>query len=88
LGYCIASLLAKTFYLEICVTLSKEITSWSRFYCFIGAGKLFSGFFYRFIGEKILANQIVSFYLIFFSQKLCIGIAVIDIFLSIAAHLW
>ncbi len=37
--------------------------------------------------KKILPNKIVSLYLIFF-QKLFIGIASIDIFLIIAAHLW
>jgi hypothetical protein len=50
LGYCIASSLGKTFYLEICVALSKDFKNWSRFYRFIGAGKLCFGFFYHFIG--------------------------------------
>jgi hypothetical protein len=37
--------------------------------------------------KKILPNKIVSLYSIL-SQKLCFGIALIDTFLSIAAHLW
>jgi hypothetical protein len=48
--FSIASSLGKTFYLEICVAFSKEFKNWSRFYSFIGAGKLFFGFYYRFIG--------------------------------------
>jgi hypothetical protein len=31
-------------------SVSKEFQNWSRFYRFIGAGKLFFGFLYRFIG--------------------------------------
>ncbi len=57
------------------------------FYRFIGAGKLFFGFFYRFIGEKYFAQQNCIALLDFFSQKMCNGIALIDTFLSIAAHL-
>jgi hypothetical protein len=59
----------KTFYLEICVTLSKEFTNCSRFYHFIGAGKLFSGFFIASSVNKILANKIVSLYSIFFLKN-------------------
>jgi hypothetical protein len=69
------------------------------FYRFIGAGKLFFFFFYRFIGagkiffgfsiassvKKILPIKIVSLYSTFFS-KMCDGIALINTFLSIAAH--
>jgi len=57
LGYCIASSLGKTFYLEICVDLSKELKNWSQLYRFIGAGKLFFGFFYGFIGAGKLFLQ-------------------------------
>ncbi len=66
---CIASLPGKSYYLEICVTSSKEFTNLGRFYRFIGAGKFLFGFFYRFISDKkILANKIVSLYSIFFSN--------------------
>jgi hypothetical protein len=58
------------------------------FYRFIGAEKLFFGFFYRFIGEKKFCPTKLYRFIRFFSQKLCIGIALIDTFLSISAHLW
>jgi hypothetical protein len=47
---------------------------------------LFSVFSIASTVKKILANKIKLLYSIF-SQKLCIGIALIDTFLSIAAHL-
>jgi hypothetical protein len=58
------------------------------FYRFIGTGKFFCGFFYRFIGDKNLAHQNCIALFDFFSQKMCNGIALIDTFLSIAAHHW
>ncbi len=63
-------------------------TFFGFFYRFIGAGKPFFGFFYRFIGEKNFAQQNCIALFDFFSQKLCFGIALIDTFSSIAAHLW
>ncbi len=47
----------------------------------------FGGFFYFFIGEKNFAQQNCIALFDFFSQKLCISIALIDTFLSIVAHL-
>jgi hypothetical protein len=55
-----------------CIALSVKLLYLGILYCFIGAGKYFFGFFYRFIVEKN------------FGQQNCI--ALIDTFLSIAAH--
>jgi hypothetical protein len=60
-----ASLLGKYVCLDKNVALSHKI---DQFYRFIGAGKFLFGFFYRFIGDKIFANKIVSLYSIFFSK--------------------
>jgi hypothetical protein len=74
LGYCIASSLGKTFYLEICVALSKEFTNWSLFYRFIGAGKFLFRFFYRFIGDKNFNHQ-TCIALFDFFLKNCVSVS-------------
>jgi hypothetical protein len=43
-----------------CVASSVKFLYLGILYRFIGAEKFLFGFFYRFIGEKILANKIVS----------------------------
>jgi hypothetical protein len=60
-------------------------TKLDQFYRFIGAGKFLFGFFYRFIGDKNFGQQNCIALFDFFSQKLCICIALNDTFLSIAA---
>jgi hypothetical protein len=64
---CIASSLGKTFYLKICVALSKELKNYSRFYRFISAGKIFRiaviDTFSRMDGKTFVPGDIVSLYL-------------------------
>jgi hypothetical protein len=70
-----------------CVASSGKFLYLGILYRFIGAEKFLFGFFYRFIGEKNFGQQNCIALIDFFSQKLCICIALIDTFLSIAAHL-
>ena len=65
---CIASSPGKSYYLEICVASSKEFTNLGRFYRFIGAGYFCLVFSIASSVTKILANKIVSLYVIFFSK--------------------
>jgi hypothetical protein len=71
-----------------CIASSVKLLYLGILYRFIGTGKVFFLVFsIASLVKKILANKIVSLYSRFFSQKLCICIALIDTFLSIAAHL-
>ncbi len=68
--------------------MSLYSTKFDKFYRFIGAGKLLSGFFlslHRW--QKFWRTKLYRF-IRFFSQKLCICIALNDTFLSIAAQHW
>jgi hypothetical protein len=67
--------------------MSLYSTKLDRLYRFIGAGKFLFGFFYHFIGDKNFGLQNCIAFFGFFSQKLCICIALNDTFLNIAAHL-
>jgi hypothetical protein len=69
-----------------CVASSVKLLYLGILYRFIGARKFLIGFFYRFICEKNVGQQNCIAFFDFFSQKLCICIALIDTFLSIAAH--
>jgi hypothetical protein len=69
-----------------CIASSVKLLDLGILYRFIGAEKILVGFFHRFIGEKKFWPTKLYRFIRFFSQKLCICIANIDTFLSIAAH--
>jgi hypothetical protein len=66
--------------------MSRYITKLDQLYRFIAGKIILSRNLYRFIGDKNFGQKNCIALLDFFSQKLCICIALNDTFLSIAAH--
>jgi hypothetical protein len=71
-----------------CVASSVKFLYLEILYRFIGAEKMFVWFFVSLHREKKFCQQNCIALIDFLSQKSCICIALIDTFLSIAAHLW
>ncbi len=71
-----------------CVASSVKVLYLGILYRFIGAEKIFVWFFPSLHRWKKFRPTKLYRFIRFFSQKLCICIALIDTFLSIAAYLW
>ncbi len=84
--FSIASSVQENFFLLFSIASSVQENLFSVFSIASSEQENFFGVFYRFIGEKNSAQQNCIALFDFF-QKLFIGIASIDTFLSIAAHL-